>query len=400
MKKKRGKTSGAIPVSILTGFLGSGKTTVLGRLLRHPDMVNTLVIINEFGEIGLDHDLIERSEDDFILLQSGCLCCWIRGDLIATLDDIRTRLADGQIRHFDRVIIETTGLADPAPILHTLMADPAIATFYRLDSVISTVDAAVGNDTLDRHFESVKQVAVADRILLTKTDLAAPADIQALRNRISKINPSAPIVRSLQGIVDPTALFGAALYDLKTKTYDVQNWLNDAAFADPHTLHGHDHDGNGHHHDDDTSSAHRRGHDVNRHNDHIKAVCLTLDNPVDGHAFHRWLEAIFLLKGPDFLRVKGIINIDGLAGPLIIHGVQHIFHPWLVLKKWPSKDRRTRIVFITKDISEVDLRATLTMFTQTTFVAPAERSPVDFLRVDSGENDIAMFQVRLQGNGI
>jgi len=367
------------PVSLLTGFLGSGKTTVLNHLLRHPGMVKTVVVVNEFGDVGLDHELIESSTEDMILLQSGCLCCSIRGDLIETLRNLFLRQVRGEMPPFDRVVIETTGLADPAPILHTLMRDPLISARFRLDGVITTVDAATGSATLDRQIESVKQAAVADRLLLTKTDLVDAAVTVRLERRLRVLNPAAPIIRVSNGEVEPSRLFDAGLYNPKTKSLDVQRWLQAEAYlvSGPGHDHGHhhhgDHDHQDHHHDPghdhdgpgtDHAAHHHHDHvhDVNRHDDHIKVVCLVMDAPVKGDAFDRWLDALLLLKGPDILRVKGIVNVEGLPGPLIIHGVQHVFHPPVAMKTWPGADRRTRIVFITRDIDEAMLRDTWKLF--------------------------------------
>ena len=382
-----------LPVSLLTGFLGSGKTTVLNHLVRQPELAKALVIINEFGEIGLDHELVEQSSEDMVLLQSGCLCCTIRGDLIETMRSLFLRRVRGEIPEFDRVLIETTGLADPAPILHTLMTDPLIAARYRLDGVITTIDAANAQPTLDRQVESVKQAAVADRILLTKTDLVEPDAVAVLVQRLNALNPSAPIIHTINGAVDPAKLLDAGLYNPKTKSLDVRRWLNAEAFNDAeHHHHGSHHEAHdSYEHEHDTphgADDHGHHHDVNRHDDHIRALCLTLDDPIPGDAFDRWLETLLLLKGPDVLRVKGIVNIQGLKGPFVIHGVQHIFHPPVMLKKWPGKNRRTRIVFITRDIDESVLRDTLRMFTD----AMAQRP--ELLPVESGDSDIAMFEVR------
>lgn len=368
-----------LPISVLTGFLGSGKTTVLNHLIQQPALSRTLVLINEFGEIGLDHDLVTHSKDDVVIeMSSGCLCCTIRGDLAKTLREAPGRFARGGKLWFDRVIIETTGLADPAPILHTLMTEPSVARRYRLDGVITTVDAVNGGDTLDRQIESVKQAAVADRLLITKTDLVDNEVLLGLQNRLRGLNPAAPQIIAENGIADPAVLFDAGLYDPRTKTLEVQRWLRAEAYAVPHS-HEHGPAGNGHTH---------QHNDVNRHDAHIKAVCLTIDEPIHGDALDLWLEALLLLRGADFLRTKGIINVVDLEGPIVIHGVQHIFHPAVMLKKWPSEDRRSRIVFITRDIEEPVLRDTLKMFTDATAQRP------ELLPVESGDSDIAMFEVR------
>lgn len=342
-----------IPVSVLTGFLGSGKTTLLNRLVRDPRMARALVIINEFGSVGLDHDLIARSQDDMVVeMMGGCLCCTIRGDLLRTLRDAPWRFARDGTCWFDRVVIETTGLADPAPILHTLMTDDHLQTLYRLDGVITTVDAAAGMVTLDSQEESVKQAAVADRLLLTKTDLVGEDERATLEARLRALNPAASITLSVDGAVDPALLFDAGLYDPTTKSHDVRRWLNAEAYSDSQD-HGHDHHhDHGHHH-----------HDVNRHGDRIRSVCLTFDAPLPAVAFERWLGVLTMFKGPDILRVKGIVNVEGVDRPMVIHGVQHIFHPPIRLDAWPSDDRRSRIVFITRDLDEADLRGTLTLMT-------------------------------------
>jgi len=310
-----------IEALVLTGFLGSGKTTLLGHLLRQPGFSRTAVIINEFGEIGLDHELIEASEDSVIALQTGCLCCKIRNDLATTLYDLLRRRDDGRIAAFDRVVIETSGLADPAPILQTLMTDASIAGRIVLGGVVTTVDAVNGADTLDREEISVKQVAVADRLILTKTDLAGPVQ-PALVRRLGALNATAPVVTAQRGEVDPQSLFGGRLYDPLAKSLDVQAWLGAEAHA-----HAHDH-----HHGIDTFAVLRR--------EPVRAVALTL-----------FLEAIAEHCGADLLRLKGIVDILESPGqPAVIHGVQHVFHPPSWLPGWPSDDRRSRIVFITRGI--------------------------------------------------
>ncbi len=372
-------SSRRLPVSVLTGFLGSGKTTVLNYLIQQPALSRTLVLINEFGEIGLDHDLVTHSKDDVVIeMSSGCLCCTIRGDLAKTLREAPGRFARGGELWFDRVVIETTGLADPAPILHTLMTDSAVARRYRLDGVIATVDAVNGGDTLDRQIESVKQAAVADRLLLTKADLADLDVLRRLQERLRDLNPAAPQIIAENGTVDPILLFDAGLYNPKTKSPDVQNWLKAEAYGEPHG-HGHGTAGHGHTH---------QHNDVNRHDAHIKALCLTIDEPIRGDALDRWLEVLLLFRGADFLRIEGIINVADLDGPVVIHGVQHSFHPPVILKEWPSKDRRSRIVFITRDIDESAIRDTLKIF------AATKAQPPKTLPVDSDDSDIAVSGVR------
>ena len=374
-------SSQRVPVSVLTGFLGSGKTTVLNYLIQQPALSRTLVLINEFGEIGVDHNLVTHSKDDVVIeMSSGCLCCTIRGDLAKTLREAPGRFARGGELWFDRVVIETTGLADPAPILHTLMTEPAVARHYRLDGVIATVDAVNGGDTLDRQIESVKQAAVADRLLITKTDLVDSDVLRRVQDRLRALNPAAPQIIAANGVAGPASLFDAGLYDPKTKSLDVQNWLKAEAYAEPHD-HEHGTADHGHTH------THQHN-DVNRHDAHIKAVCLTIDEPIHGEALDLWLETLLQLRGADFLRIKGIINVVDFDGPVVIHGVQHIFHPAVMLEDWPSKDRRSRIVFITRDIDESALRDTLKML-ETHKVRQPKIRPLE-----SGDSAVALFEVR------
>jgi len=344
-----------MPVSILTGFLGSGKTTLLKALLAHPGMNRVAVIINEFGEIGLDHALIERVDEDAILLNSGCLCCTVRGDLLDTLKSLHKRRAKGEIAPFDRIVIETTGLADPAPILHTMMSDGFLVTRFTLDGVIAVVDAVNAPWQLDQQFESVKQAAVADRIVLSKTDLAEPGAIAALEARLHAINPAAPILRAVNGAIEPAALFDAGLYNPMTKSSDVQRWLKEEAYRDteghvytrPHEHgHGHDH-GHGHEHGHDHGHHH---HDVNRHDDHIRAFCLTFDEPFAWNAIAPALDMLVQSHGLNLLRMKGILNVKEVDQPVVVHAVQHLFHPPAKLDAWPDADRRSKLVIIARDL--------------------------------------------------
>lgn len=332
-----------LPVTVLTGFLGSGKTTLLSRLLRHPDMGRTAVIVNEFGEVGLDHDLLESSDEDIVELDSGCLCCSVRGDLVRTIADLIVRREGGVLPRFERILIETTGLADPAPILHALIADPVLAECVALDGIVTTVDAATGTATLDTHVEAVRQAAVADRLLLTKTDLVAPEAVAVLTTRLAALNPAAAPITVSFGDVAPDRLFGAGLFDLAGKIPDVAAWLRAEAYREGGG-HPHDHGQEGHAHD---------VLDPNRHDDRIRAFCVLRERPIPAVAFTLFLEALADNCGPNLLRVKGILNIaESPDRPGVIHGVQHVFHPPAWLDAWPSADRRSRLVFIGRDIPQ------------------------------------------------
>ena len=336
-----------VQVSLLTGFLGSGKTTLLNRLVKHPDMVETAVLINEFGEIGLDHQLVERIDDNTVLLNAGCLCCTVQGDLVNALSDLFIRRVKEKVPYFRRVLIETTGLADPAPIIHMLMTAPVVSNRYALDGIITTVDAVNADGQLNRHEESVKQVAVADRIVITKSDLVEPAELRALEDRLAALNPGAPRHLAVMGDLAPGILFDTGLYDPKTKSVDVRRWLRDESYA-PNDHEGHGHDG--HEHEHDHGHDHHHAHDLNRHDASISAFCIIRDEPLDWEAFVAWIRILIGQHGEKLLRIKGILNIAGRDKPIAVHGVQHLFHDPAELAAWPDDDRRSRLVFITRDL--------------------------------------------------
>jgi G3E family GTPase len=336
-----------IPLTVLTGFLGAGKTSLLNRLVADPALAETAVIINEFGEIGLDHLLVKPISDGVVLLQSGCLCCTLRGDLVDALEQLLRDLDNGRAV-FRRVILETTGLADPAPVLQTAMAHPYLVMRYRLDGVITVVDAVNAAATFDEHMESVKQVAVADRIVLTKTDLLITPEgrrgCEALTARLRTLNPAAPILDAAANEATPERLLACGLFDPGRKHPDVQGWLAAEAYADA------DH---GHHH----------RHDVNRHDDRVRAFSIASEAAIPAAMFDAFLDLLRSLHGPNLLRLKGIVKLSETpASPIVIHGVQHVLHPVVQLPRWPDGDERTRIVLITRDLDPATVRALFDAF--------------------------------------
>jgi len=327
------QASARIPVTVLTGFLGSGKTTLLNRLLKLPDLEGMAVIVNEFGEVGIDHDLITQTSDDTILLANGCMCCSVRGDLVAAMNRLGERI-DPPLQH---VLIETSGLADPGPILRTLMGEPAIRSRFLLAGVACTVDAILGSGTLDRHPESVQQAAIADRLFLTKTDLTeGGAAALELLDRLREINPRASL--HLEVDAQPQALLG--LIQSRHGTVGTPSgamYYRPSQAAEPSKQ--------------DAPPVHRDG---------ISSFVVERDAPLPRDAFFAWLDMVIGMRGEDLLRVKGLVQLaDDPERPMVIHGVQHLFHPPELLPAWPGADRRTRIVFITRGVDAEAMNETL-----------------------------------------
>lgn len=327
-----------IPVTLLTGFLGSGKTTMLNHWLRDPALAGAAVIVNEFGEIGIDHALIASSNDNTIELTTGCLCCTVQGDLVETLRDLRAKRSAGTIAAFDRILIETTGMADVVPVIQALMTFP-VARSFRLNRVLTVVDAVNGPGTLAAHPEAVKQVAVADALIVTKTELPG-AQVAALVDTLARVNPGATrVVCNPAARPDATVLDGPDVYDVDVRPEQARQWLNAEPYAD-----GHRHGGHAHEH----THKHSHAHDHAR----IDSFCLDFAAPLQWPQVSAWLDALVMAHPDELLRVKGILHIAGHERPIVLQAVQRLFHPPTELPEWPDTDRQSRMVFITKGLSK------------------------------------------------
>jgi len=321
--------AGKIPVTVVTGFLGSGKTTLINRLLARAELANTAVIVNEYGEQGIDHELIRFSSEKVLLLENGCVCCALRGDLQQTLRDLFLARRGGEIGDFERVLLETTGLADPAPVLQTLLTDTMLLAHYRLNGVVAVCDAHHALGQLGTHPEAVKQAALADRIVISKPDLVKPEMLAEVRRELAALAPSAQLAIVEHGAVEPGFVIDIGIADARTDANHLERWLGRTSHELEH--HGHDHA--------------------------IQTFTLRFERPFSARAFEQAIEVLTALRGTDLLRVKGLVNVEGEAGPLVVQGVQHLFHPPVALDAWPGADRSSRLVFITRGITRETVAA-------------------------------------------
>jgi G3E family GTPase len=324
-----------LPVALLTGFLGSGKTTLLNRILQDARLAETAVAINEFGEMALDQHFIDHGEDKTVVMANGCLCCTVSGDLDDAVMRIFTRRQSGELPQFKRLVIETSGLADPAPILQALLNNPVLSRLFRVDAVVTTVDGVFGRRQLADNDEAAKQVALADRLVLTKPDLADPGERDRLRAALRELNPAAPIVTARDGVADVDSLFSPLFLDPASDFSAVADLL--AQYA--------------------AGAAHEHAHHAAapHYSASIATLCLTAETPLEWESFRVWLHRLKIRRSENLLRVKGILNVAGETRPIVVQGVHHVFHEPVALKRWPDADRRSRLVLITRDLKRDEL---------------------------------------------
>jgi len=329
---------GPIPILVVSGFLGSGKTTLLRNLLLDPNAGEIAVIVNEFGEVGIDHHLVRKTDVRTTLLRNGCICCSMRDDLSEALRHLLSQRERGTIPCFDRVVIETTGLADPAPILHTIVAEPVVRNHFRIERVVTTIDAVNGASNLDSYGEALQQVAAADRVIVTKLDLATPEATEDLKAKLRSINPAASLVEASFGNID----FRPLLAEESQHDAVGINRLGGVSFAidgDPMAL----------------ATVHAMS-------DRVGSQCLVFDRPLNWQMFGIWLTMLLHRHGDRVLRLKGLLNVGSARGPLLVEGVQHVIHVPRHLREWPDADRRSRIVFIARDLDLAQVEASLEAF--------------------------------------
>ena len=338
--------SDLIPVNVLTGALGSGKTTLLKALLRAPRLTGTMVLVNELGEIGIDHHLVEHASESTLLLENGCLCCAMRDDLKTALKDLHSRRDRGEIPRYERVVVETTGIADPVPIAYTLLAEPVLQHHYRLGNVVTVVDAVNAPAQLDRFTESVRQVALADRLVVSKLDLAGPGALEGLRARLATLNPAAPIIAADSPELDPVDLLITDIHDRESKNREVDRWI--------HSIHD--------------PAAGTGGH--GSHSADVTACCFTFDAVLDWTAFGVWMSMLLHRHGDRVLRMKGLLNVAGVPGPVLVNGVQHLVHPPAHLDRWPDEDRSSRLVVISSGLDREEIERSLHAFNALANPAP------------------------------
>ncbi|MDO4179519.1 MAG: GTP-binding protein [Phascolarctobacterium sp.] len=323
-------TDGRYPITVVTGFLGSGKTTLLSNVLQHEQYKNTAVIINEYGQAGLDHRLIRRIEEKTRLLSGGCICCNMRDDLINEIKEILNETERGEIK-MNRVVIETTGLADPAPILFSILMDPLLTNRFYVDATVCCLDAANGELHLENNPESVKQIAVADTIIITKTDIVEKETVAEMRRRLMQLNPAAIVLEAANGKIDANQVFANSQNQMSDKISKLASQKESFKQSDA------------------------------MHNTSVRSMAIGFKKPLDWTAFGLWMSMLLFSHGEKMLRIKGMIDV-GAQGPVVINGVQHIIHPPHHLDDWNGEEHDSQIVFIMKDLEPAQIMSSLMAF--------------------------------------